>query len=100
MKIKEEPVFTKSLLVESVRKAVELSPEQASAVVEALFDAMIDELQRGGNVEIRHFGSFRPRTRVARRGAAVDVPAKMVVHFTPSQALRQSVNGTGADVRQ
>ncbi len=98
MKAKEEPVYTKSLLVESVRKAVELSPEQASAVVEAMFDSMIEELQQGGKVEIRHFGSFRRRTRGARRGrnpltgAVLEVPAKVVVHFTPSQALRQAVN--------
>jgi len=100
-KSREETAFTKSLLVESVRKAVDLSPEQASGVVEAVFDAMIDELHRGGKVEVRHFGSFRRRERKARQGrnpltgVAVEVPAKMVVHFTPSQALRRVVNGTG-----
>ncbi len=94
----EAPVFTKSLLVESVRNSVDLSPEQASAVVEAMFDSMTEELQRRGNIEIRDFGSFRRRTRGARRGrnpldgAPVEVPAKVVVHFTPSQALRQAVN--------
>ncbi len=43
---REDQVFTKSLLVESVRQAVGLSSEQASAVVEAVFDAMIEELHR------------------------------------------------------
>ena len=100
MKPREEPAFAKSLLVERVRNAVDLSPEQAPAVVEAVFDSMIEELQQGGKVEIRHFGSFRRRSRAARRGrnpltgVAVEVPAKVVVHFTPSQALRRSVNGT------
>ncbi len=98
----EAPAFTKSLLVESVRQAVELSPEQASGVVEAVFESMIDELQRGGKVEIRHFGSFRRRERKARQGrnpltgAVVDVPAKSVVHFTPSQELRRVLMATAA----
>lgn len=102
MKPRQEPVFTKSLLVESVRTAVELSPEQATAVVEAVFDSMIEELHQGGKVEVRHFGSFRRRTREARRGrnpltgASVEVPAKVVVYFTPSQALRRAVNGLAA----
>ena len=102
MKPREEPVFTKSLLVESVRNAVDLSPEQASAVVDAVFDSMIEELHQGGKVEVRYFGSFRRRKRGARRGrnpltgVAVEVPAKVMVHFTPSQALRRAVNGTDA----
>jgi nucleoid DNA-binding protein len=60
---------------------------------EAVFDAMIDELHRGSKVEVRHFGSFRRRERRARRGrnpltgALVEVPAKSVVYFTPSQDL-------------
>lgn len=94
-KSREEPAFTKSLLVESVRKTVDLSPEQASGVVEAVFDAMTNELHRGGKIEVRHFGSFRRRERRARQGrnpltgALVEVPAKSVVYFTPGQDLKR-----------
>ena len=104
-KPKEQPAFTRSQLVESVREAADLSPGQAAAVVEAVFDSMIEELHHGGKVEIRHFGSFRRRTRGAQRrrnpqtGEAGEVPAKVVVHFTPSQALLRLVNGAGSDLQ-
>jgi integration host factor subunit beta len=100
VKPREEPAFTKSLLVESVRQAVELSPEQASGVVEAVFESMIEELQRGGKVAIRRFGSFRRRERGARQGrnpltgTVIEVPPKSVVYFTPSQELRRLLAAT------
>jgi len=59
---------------------------------------MADALAQGQRIEIRGFGSFylhhRP-ARIARNpktGAAVDLPAKVVVHFKPGKEMRGRVD--------
>ena len=59
---------------------------------------MSDALARGYRIEIRGFGSFSisrrpPRVgRNPRSGEQVTVPEKLVPHFKPGKALRESVD--------
>ena len=59
---------------------------------------MADALAQGQRIEIRGFGSFdlhhRP-PRIARNpktGEAVNLPAKVAIHFKPGKEMRDRVN--------
>lgn len=63
-----------------------------------LFDAITQQLQSGGRVEIRHFGTFFLSERAARfarnpgTGETIEIPAKRVPRFRPGRRLAQMVN--------
>ena len=90
--------FTKTDLIEEVSRVVEIPQKEAAVVVEYILDSMVHAIGRGYKVEIRGFGSFRTRQRGARvgrnpkTGVRVDVPAKRIPFFKPSQGLRQQSN--------
>jgi len=62
------------------------------------FDSMTQELQTGGRIEIRGFGSFEVRTRNPRTGrnpktgATVKVTERRVPFFKVGKELRERVN--------
>jgi len=64
-----------------------------------MIEAMTKALAQGGKVEIRGFGNFTVRQRAARKarnprtGEMVEVPAKRVPHFKPSNELKAMVEG-------
>lgn len=71
--------------------------KHAEEVVEAVFDAMANEIKGGGEVKIAGFGVFKIRHREARMarnpatGAQVHVPAKSVLKFRPAKELKEAV---------
>jgi len=66
---------------------------QSSTPRKPVLDQLVGALKQGQEVEIRGFGSFRFRTRPARKGrnprtgASVDVAAKKVVFFKMGKEL-------------
>jgi integration host factor subunit beta len=68
------------------------------ALVEIVFESIIDTLNSGEKIELRGFGSFRVRERGARRGRnpktgdPVDIPAKRVPYFKPGKELKELIN--------
>jgi integration host factor subunit beta len=76
---------------------VEISPEEATVIVELILDSIVQALGRGEKVEVRGFGSFRRRQRrgrIARNprtGGRVEVPPKKIPYFKPSKELRERV---------
>jgi len=90
--------ITRLELAQEVAKAVgsmmEITNRDAEAIVAEIIQSMIDALQEGNEIEIRGFGSFRLRSRRARRGRnpktgeSVDVPAKRVVYFKMGKDLK------------
>lgn len=75
-----------------------LSTKEVERVVNAFFDSIVDQLAKGGRVELRGFGAFSTRERDARTGrnprtgAAVQVPAKRVPYFKPGKEMRERLN--------
>ncbi|NNC72923.1 MAG: integration host factor subunit beta [Sphingomonadaceae bacterium] len=75
-----------------------LSTKEVERVVNAFFDSIVDQLTKGGRVELRGFGAFSTRERDARigrnprTGAAVQVPAKRVPYFKPGKEMRERLN--------
>jgi integration host factor subunit beta len=97
-----DTTMTKADLVEEVIRTTELPRKESEAIVETIFDSIIQALQTGEKIEIRGFGSFRTRQRRGRvgrnpkTGAKVDVPPKRIPFFKPSKELKDFVNGDAA----
>ena len=94
--------MTKADLIEEVSRVVELTRKESEVIVEALFDSIVRSLRTGDKIEIRGFGSFRTRERLARIGRTpktgdrVEVPAKRIPYFKPSKELKDLVNGAAS----
>jgi integration host factor subunit beta len=94
--------MTKSELIDAIAGRGELTKARAELIINCLFDAMIDALQKGEGIEVRGFGSFsvRPykpyRGRNPRTGATVIVPAKKLPFFKVGKELKELVNGSRA----
>jgi integration host factor subunit beta len=89
---------------ELIRALNEKLPERQVKDVElalnCILGQMADALVQGQRIEIRGFGSFALRRRLPRiarnpkTGEAVDLPAKVVVHFKPGMEMREQVNAS------
>ena len=97
------------LVARLAERFAQLTQRDTEFAVKTILDAMSDALARGHRIEIRGFGSFSinrrpPRVgRNPRSGEQVIIPEKLVPHFKPGKALRESVDAhmpLDADARQ
>ena len=94
-------VMTKAELVDEVARNVQLTKKQAEAIVNLVFDSIVDSLRAGEKIELRGFGSFRLRSRKSRMGrnpktgAKVDVPSNKSPYFKPGKELKELINSDG-----
>ena len=101
-----DSTMTKADLVEEVIRVTDLPRKESEAIVETIFDSIIQALQTGDKIEIRGFGSFRTRQRRGRvgrnpkTGAKVEVPPKRIPFFKPSKELKDFVNTSPASARR
>lgn len=81
-------------LTDAAAETSGLTKKAAEAVVASVFAKMGEALKDGEEVTVRDFGRFHLKTRDARTarnprtGAAVQVPAKTVIKFTPRGAMK------------
>ena len=90
--------INRSDLIENIHSEVQsVDLEGVKTAVTVLIDAMGDRLKERGRVEIRGFGSFclhlrSPRIgRNPKTGQSVHIPEKLVPHFKPGKALKESL---------
>ncbi len=92
--------MTKSELIDALAERSHLTKARAELVVNCVFDAMTDALERGEGIEIRGFGSFTVRPykpysgRNPRTGEPVPVPAKRLPFFKVGKELKELVNAS------
>ena len=92
--------MTKSELIDSIAARGEITNAQAEAVVNCVFDALTEALQRGDGIEIRGFGSMTVREYAARAGrnprtgASVEVAGKRSPFFKVGKELRELVDAS------
>jgi integration host factor subunit beta len=91
--------MTKSELIEIITaKQKHLPAKDVELALKQILEIMSDALSQGERIEIRGFGSFSinrrpPRVgRNPRSGEQVVIPEKLVPHFKPGKALRESVD--------
>ena len=89
--------MTKKDMAKAIADETGIPQMQAAAIVQRIFDGIIDTLLTEGRLELRNFGVFevkerRPRrARNPRTGDRVNVPAKRVVTFKPGREMEQRV---------
>ncbi len=75
---------------------------ESETIVNVMFDEMAKALASGERIEIRGFGSFGVKKRLAREGrnpktgAAVKIEAKRIPFFRAGKELKLEVNGAEA----
>jgi integration host factor subunit beta len=90
--------MTKADLIAIVADRLKITQVQASIIVEAALKSIVTALQKGEEVEIRGFGSFRFRNRAPRKGRnpktgeKVDVPPKRIPYFKMGKELKALLN--------
>ncbi len=91
--------MTKSQLIEQIsQRAPHVPRREVEAIVNTVFDTMVDGLRREERIEIRGFGSFAVKVREAREGRnpktgqRVKVPRRRTPYFTVGKELRDRLN--------
>ena len=90
--------MTRSELTTALAERCDLTRGDARQVVATVLDGMVEALCAGQRVEIRGFGTLRPRHyppyagRNPRTGSRVDVPRKVLPAFRPGKALVERVD--------
>lgn len=93
----EVNVMNKTDLVNAVAEKSELSKKDAAKAVDAVFDTVMDSLEKGEKVQIIGFGNFEVRDRSARKGRnpqtgeEIEIPASKVPAFKAGKALKDIV---------
>ena len=89
--------MTKKDMAKAIADETGIPQGRAAAIVQRIFDGIVETLLTEGRLELRNFGVFevkerRPRrARNPRTGEAVDVPGKRVVTFKPGREMEERV---------
>ncbi len=91
--------MTKADIVEKVYERIGFSKKEASELVEMVFSELKSVLCRGDKVKISGFGNFVVRSKKSRvgrnpqTGDQIEISARRVLTFRPSQVLKAVLNG-------
>ena len=91
--------MTKAELIEAVYTKVGISKKESADLVVMIFDTMKDTLSKGEKIKISGFGNFvvrEKRSRMGRNpqtGESMEISARRVLTFRPSQVLKNDLNG-------
>jgi len=92
--------MTKADIVEALYEKVGFSKKEAADLVELVFDTIKSTLSQGQKIKISGFGNFlvrEKRSRIGRNpqtGESIEISARRVLTFRPSQVLRAEVNAS------
>ncbi len=90
--------MTKADLIESIYEKIGFSKKESADIVEMIFDTIKETLERGQKIKISGFGNFvvrakRPRMgRNPQTGEEIEISARRVLTFRPSQVLKAALN--------
>ena len=95
----EQSTMTEADIVEKVYQKIGFSKKEAAELVEMVFRSLKVVLCKGDKVKISGFGNFVVREksdRVGRNpqtGEQINITARRVLTFRPSQVLKAMLNG-------
>jgi integration host factor subunit alpha len=90
--------MTKADIVEAIYEKIGFSKKEATDLVEMVFETIKETLSKNEKIKISGFGNFivrEKRARVGRNpqtGQSIEISARRVLTFRPSQVLRAEVN--------
>ena len=88
--------WTRNDIIEAISDNVGLSLSDSSAIIEEIFEFILDELEKGDDVKISSFGTFsvkHKRSRIGRNpktGVEAPITERNVVTFSSSNVLKSS----------
>lgn len=88
----------KSELIASVAEAMNLNKAEATRVVDAVFNTIVERLKSGATVTVSGFGTFSVTERAARTGRnpqtgeAIQIAASKSPKFKAGKGLKDAVN--------
>lgn len=91
--------MTKADLIESVYLKTGFSKKESADIVEMVFDLMKETLESGEKIKIAGFGNFVVKEKSSRRGRnpqtgdEIEISARRILTFKPSQVLKTAING-------
>ena len=95
--------LTKDRLVETIRQKTQFSAQEAKKFVEVILESIKSKLEEGEEVKISGFGKWTVREKRSRpgrnphTGEKIEITARRVVTFHPSEKLRDAVNGSSLE---
>jgi integration host factor subunit alpha len=96
--------LTRADLSEAVFRAVGLSRNESSQMVEDILEEICSALSRGEDVKLSSFGTFTVRQKARRvgrnpkTGDEVPIAPRRVLVFRPSHVLKSMINGHPAEL--
>ena len=90
--------MTKADLVNKIFEQIGGTKKESADLVEKLFDVMKNTILEGDSIKISGLGNFivrnkKPRVgRNPQTGETIEISARRVLTFKPSQVLRDAVN--------
>ena len=90
--------MTKAELVEEVYEAVGFSKKDSASLVDLVFETIKETLEEDEKLKVSGFGNFMVREKKARigrnpqTGEEIEISARKVLTFKPSQVLKNSLN--------
>jgi len=93
--------MTKVDIIENIYEKVGFSKKEVAKIVESVFDLIKEHLQKEDKIKISGFGNFVIRRKRARRGrnpqtgSDIEISARRILTFKPSQVLKAGLNKEG-----
>jgi len=90
--------MTKADIVETIYEKIGFSRKESAEIVDLVFDLLKETLESGNKVKISGFGNFVIREKRSRKGRnpqtgeEIQISARRVLTFKPSQVLRKALN--------
>ena len=90
--------MTKVDIVEEIYEKVGFSKKEVAKIVEYIFDIIKESLVKKDKIKISGFGNFVVRKKRSRRGRNpqtgddIEITARRILTFKPSQVLKASLN--------
>jgi len=91
--------LTKEKIADELQQNFDLSLRESKTLIETLLEEMKQELENGESVKISGFGKWLVKKKRARpgrnphTGEKLEITARNVVVFHPSERFRASMNG-------
>jgi len=90
--------MTKVDIIENIYEKVGFSKKEVAKIVESVFDLVKEHLRQEDKIKISGFGNFVIRRKRSRRGrnpqtgTDIEISARRILTFKPSQVLKASLN--------
>jgi integration host factor subunit alpha len=90
--------MTKNDIIQKVHNQLGYSKKDSAVLVEQVFEIIKENLAHGEKIKISGFGSFVVKEKQAQKGRnpqtgeEIEISARKVLTFKPSQVLRKDLN--------